>query len=327
MLECLRGENEIVLCGIDMKAQDAYDFLLGNGIEVYCFAVNELTLGCMHRLFGKKIIDFNEAVSICQNPIFIECSSKNSAWGLGDVDYYDYIGYKRNERYILLRDYLELPGNNLLNVLKKTELVMAGERNLCERLHEYFVQKNILVKGYLRTLPEDLHPRNMPEVSVGDINENMLCIIVSPVYHSYTKSGKIKEAKRQRVAFVRENEIDNFTDYFCDMVSFINIESDNAVKYREECLKPKRIVLGSILSGNGNEFFRSLLDFHPQILSINYCDFNNQLFWICVHLSMERAENILSLFWKLIEGDSWDIGDKWDVFDRSAFEKKIMQAV
>lgn len=308
LFKCLREEKEIILCGIDKKSQDAYDFLMSNGIEACCFAVEELKIDCIHRLFGKKIITISEAMNAFQNPVFIDCISQYSAWGLGKVDYFDYIGYRRNEKFILLKDYVEIPENNLLNVLGEFKVVLSGDHYLCSRLYEYLRKKEILVAGYLHTLQEDLQPENMPEVSEDVIWEDVLCIIVEPVYRSETKEGLAgKEERNQRILFLREKGLDNYTDYFSDMVSFIHMEQDNVTKYSKEYLKPKRIVIGSVLPYNGNLFFRSLLDSHPYILSIYYCDLNNQLFWICVRLSMVSTENILPLFWKMIEGNEESI--------------------
>lgn len=320
LLAHLRGEKEVVLCGIDMSTQDAYDFLLENGIEACCFIVDELNVECIHRLFGKRIMSLNEATHSYQHPIFIDCHSKYSAWGPGNVDYYDYIGYKRNERFFVLRDYIEIPENNLLNALKNTKVILTGDHYLCGRLYEYLTQKAISVMGYLQTLNKDIQPENMPKTPIDDINADIMCIIVEPIYRSDARNGSVgKEERKQRIACLREKNIDNFTDYFCDITPFIRIEKDNDIKYRGNCFKPKRVVLGSILPYSGNIFFRSLLDSHPSVLSIYYCDLNNQLFWICVRLSMVHSENILPLFWKMIEGNEESI------LDRLAFVEKMEQ--
>ena len=318
LLDCLREEQEIILCGTDMRAQDTYDFLQSNGIAVSCFVVDEVGIGNMHRLFGKKILGFNEVVYFYQNPVFIDCTSRYSAWGLGKVDYYDYFGYKRNERFVVLRDYIEIPASNLLNAIKDTDVILTGDRYLCGRLYEYLLQNGISVIGFICMLSEDLQPPNIPEVPENKISEEAICLIVEPIYKSDTKKGFVgEEEKKQRIAYLRRKNINNFTDYFCDINSFIHIEKNNNVKYKN--LKPKRVVLGSIVGYNGNLFFRSLLDAHPFILSIHYCDLNYQLFWICVRLSMECAENILPLFWKLIEGNEKSI------FNKQVFVKKMEQ--
>lgn len=45
------------------------------------------------------------------------------------------------------------------------------------------------VRGYLHTLQEDSQPKNVPEMSVNTINEDNICIIVEPIYHSYARGG------------------------------------------------------------------------------------------------------------------------------------------
>lgn len=293
-----------------MKAQDAYDFLIAHGVEVRCFVVGELTASCMHELFGKEIMGLNEAMRKYPNAIFINCCAKHSAWGLGGVDFYDYMGYRRNVRYILLRDYMEVPGNNLLNVLKDIKVILTGDPYLCSRLYEYLVQKEVEVFGYLHTFDGDIQPENMPEVQNDFSSESVTCLIVVPQYYSYAKNERIGETeKRQCVVNLRERHIDDFTDYFSDMIPFINIEKDNDVKYKAQYLKPKKIVLGSIRPYNGTVFFRSLLDFHPFILSLPLCDTNSHLFWICVRLATQCSENILSLLRDWIEEDGRPLAD------------------
>lgn len=320
LVEHLHNEKEILICGTGMEAQDAYDFLIGNGIEPCGFVVNELSVESMHRLFGKKILGLHEAIWTYRNPVFIDCVSKNGAWGLGDVDYYDYLGYRRNESFITLRDYVEVPENNLLNVLESAEVVLLGNQFLCSKLYEYLMGKGILVKGYLHTLQKNLKLQNPPEILTNDISESVICLIVEPVSYSYAKFGIVGEKeKNQHAAYLRENNIDNFTDYFCTMLPFINVEKNNDIIYEKNYLMPKRVVLGSILYSSGNIFFRSLLDSHPHILSMDYCDLNDQLFWICMCLSTEKSENILPLFWKLInEGAS-------GIVNQLAFNAKMKQ--
>lgn len=71
------------------------------------------------KLFGKPILRKAEIERKFAEAVILECSAQNSAWGFGDVDAYDYEGYKRNKRYFLLRDYIEVPENNLTNILIK----------------------------------------------------------------------------------------------------------------------------------------------------------------------------------------------------------------
>lgn len=319
LVERLYEEKEVLIRGIDMDAQDAYNWLLNNGIEAKCFVLDELDFGYKRRMFGKRIMGLHEAMDTYHEPVFIDVSSKYSAWGNGSVDYYDYIGYRRDERFIALRDYVEVPGSNLLNALENTGVVLSGDRHLCGRLYEYLTRKDISVVGYLRTLQTDIKPENMPEVAIEAVGQDAMCLVVEPVYYSNPKGIYIgKEEKKQRLAYLKNQNINNYTDYFCDIIPFINIEKDNIVKYSKR-FKAKRIVLGSILDHSGNTLIRSLLDSHPNVLLMQYCDMNNQLFWLCVRLSMECVENIIPLFWKLIEGSEGSI------VDQAAFIRKMKQ--
>lgn len=144
-------------------------------------------------------------------------------------------------------------------------------------------------------------------------------MFVIPIYNSFIKNKWVgKEESDKCIEYLRERNINNYADYFSDMCSFIYIEKSNAVKYTQERLKPARIVLGSIEAGSGNEFFRNLLDSHPQILSMYYSELCNSLFWICVRLSTQNTDNILPLFWKLMEGDR-------SIFNREAFNETMEQ--
>lgn len=242
-----------------------------------------------------------------KHPVFIECSEKGSAWGMGEVDYYDYIGYRRNERYILLRDYAEIPDNGLSNALRDMEVALVGDVYLCRRLFEYLKEKEVRVLGYLNVSADNVEQCNIPECSAENVDEETICLVVEANYimlHRHRICGISKEeGKAGWGRYFEENHIDNYTLYFSDMLSFIHVEAARSGKYTKKYLTPKRIILGSIEGYNGNEFFRGLLDSHPSIMMMDYNDLNNNLFWICVSLSVEPAGNILALLWKLIEGN------------------------
>lgn len=322
LMERLRNEEEVILFGRGKKAQDAYDFLIGNGVEICCFAVVDLLPDrYRHNLFGKKILHIIEVMRKYQNPIFVDCGMKHSAWGLGQVDYFDYIGYRRNESFFMLGDYTEVPENNLLNTFRNANVFFTGNKFLCGRLYEYLKEKNVSVMGYLQIFQDDLQMSNMPEVQINAINEDNVCVIIEPSFYSYGKKTIVgMEKLPQCMEYLKGKNICNFTEYFSDISSFVKVESNTNIKYRKNFLLPKRVILGSIELLNGNLFFRALLDSHPSIIMfMNYSELNERLFEICVCLSMENAENILPLFWKLIEKN------KECITDKSAFDKKMEQ--
>lgn len=319
LLERLRGE-EIIILRAGWKEQDVYDFLLGNGIDICCF-VSEKQEEQAHRVLGKPVLSESEAWHRYQNPVYIEWRGIYSAWGGGSVDFYDYIGYKRNEKYILIRDYADVPQNNLLNVLKNTQIALMGDNYLCTRLYGYLRQKMIPVTGYLGIPSEDIVSLGLPELRNEDVNDKTLCLLVEPRYYivgDMAERQEVEEKKKRLIEYGEKNRIDNYTDYFSDMVSFINIEADADVKYTKAWMKPKRIVLGSIEPLSGNIFFKGLIDGHPSIATMGYCKLNNNLFWICVRLSVVEAERVLPLLWEMI-------GDSGSIFNPAAFNEKMTE--
>lgn len=129
---------------------------------------------------------------------------------------------------------------------------------------------------------------------------------------------EMTEKKRRLIEYGRENGIENYTDYFSDMVSFISIEADEKVKYTKAWMMPKRIVLGSIEAVNGNVFFKGLVDGHSSIAAMGCCKLNNNLFWICARLSAVEAEGVLPLLWEMVEGSEL-------IFNPAAFNEKMRE--
>ena len=101
LFDFLKTQNELVILGSGREELDVYDLLIGKNIDVCCF-VNDNYSEQSHKMFGKNIISSIDARNKYKKPIFIECSNKYSAWGFGGVDYYDYIGYRRNKNFFLI---------------------------------------------------------------------------------------------------------------------------------------------------------------------------------------------------------------------------------
>lgn len=319
LLERLKGENEIIILGTGQEEQDAYDFLKQNGISVCCFVDAKYNDRC-HRLFGKNILRPWKVRHVYRNPIFIDCTSQNSAWGFGEVDDYDYLGYLRNERFFFLRDYVKIPRSNLINALENMEVILAGDAGLCNYLYKYLKRKNISVKGYLAVdaLMESMELQEMPKYSAEDIDKETMCLVIYPKFFGKRKlEEKYGEIMRQFDSYLIKYNFDNYTYYFSDMLPYISMEENN--KYTKKYLRPKSVVLGSIDGANGTHFFRGLLDNHPNILMLQYGILNEYLFWICIRLSIVGVSDVLSLFWKIVESD------KDEFADSSAFNFKMEQ--
>lgn len=311
LLTRLRGEKEIIIYGTGRKEQDAYNYFMENGIDVCCFVGMNYDECSSHKLFGKNIISGLEARNTYKNAIFIDCISRHSAWGFGRIDYYDYIGYRRNRQFIVLEDYVQVQKNSLFNVLQKNRSVLLGDEYLCSRLFEYFKENQIWVEGYVNILSLEYNQKQMPRLDIEDINSEVICLIVDLEFFdpAILHTQERIELKQRIIAYLKEKGIKNYSDYFSYLESFIRIEENVKSKYNRASLLPKKIVIGSIEGYNGKTFFRDLLDGHPSIMMIHYNKLNDDLFWICSCLSMEKGENILPLFWQMCDKNILDNPD------------------
>lgn len=322
LLDRLLHEKEIIIFGSGREAQNVYDFLIGNGIDISCF-VSENYDEQSHRLFGKDILNSLEVRKKYKNPVFIECNGKHSSWGSAGTDYYDYIGFKRNENFFLIKDYIDIVGNNLENILIDKEIILIGDIELCIYLAEYFKQKNLLVLGYLSQVTEMDDTDQIQRITFDDMDryENIIILIVLAEYYQSDQKHNQELRKKKIKNFLQENDWYDYTDYFSYTTSFIKIGELSNVKYTRNSLLTKKIILGSIESNSGNSFFRGLLDNHPNIMMMNYCDLNNNLFWICIRLSIYKSRQIIDVFSDICNSDAVCLG----INDICRFKGKLRQ--
>ncbi|MBD5489832.1 MAG: hypothetical protein HDR13_13760 [Lachnospiraceae bacterium] len=297
-IDILRNSKEIIIIGTNQAAQDVYDYMIGQGIDICCF-VNEEKAEQSHRLLGKSILSLQKAKITYENPIFIDCTFRNSAWGFGQVDYFDYMGYRRNEKYFMIKDYVNVSGNSLINVLSRCEVVLVGEAYICKCLYDYFSSKGVFVIGYLDVQSQNIRWDEM-RIEAQDVNVEAIYLLAAPDFFisneiNYQEPYKLKNSL---IEYLKEIEIDNYSDYFSYMPSYMNMYEGNGNKYFHKQLIPKRIIIGSIEGGNGSIFFEGLLDGHPNILLLPNT-FAGSLFWMGIRLSTVESEDILSVFWEL----------------------------
>ncbi len=322
LFEWLRDEKEIVILGTGMESQDAYDALSEKEIYVSCFVDDGQGIDT-HKLFGKSILDDFEAMNKYRNPIFIDCVSQNSSWGGGKLEYYDYLGYERNKQIFFLKDYIKIEGKCLIKSVSATKTFLAGDVHLCKYLYDYYKRNMVVIEGYLDIEGKEDEIEELPRIEADSIDSGMMCLIVIPEY--FTPRNLQLEAMNRVVTYLKENGIDNYSNYFSYALPFIRLEGLSSVRYTKGRLKPKRIVLGSIEGCCGNVFFRSLLDGHPSIMMTNYNHvndtlLNDNLFLLCIRLSTEKSENILAFFWRIYEAEGRD-----EICDKKVFNQKMSE--
>lgn len=295
----LKEMEAVAILGTDMEAQDVYDWLQQMEVEVECFIINGRGIH-KEKILGKPVLNCWEAMSrYGRKMAFINCYERNSAFGGGGsgLDSFDYWGYERNKMFFCLKDYTQLPGNNLKFVLSDQKIVLAGDYYLCERLADH-LKCNCYGQGkicYL-ALPGDVEINGtLNIIDESKLRSDMLCLIVAPQYifgkeTDITLKDQIKNA-------LNSNKVFMYSDYFSNVESFVNFEKNRENKYPHEDLRIKRIALGSTQVCCGNFFFKGLLDGHPQIALLDYADYlSSNLFWLCIRLAGRSGDEVISLF-------------------------------
>ena len=295
LLEQIRDEKEIVVIGTDLYSLNVANLLLNNGIDILCFTSENQT-DQQYRVLGKKVLSKCEIRKNTRNPIFLECRAKNSAWGEGGIDQYDYEGYRRNQRFFLVKDYTDIPIGNLQSVLKGKKVILIGNLNLC-----YYVNHSLEeIEGCNVTYWDLLREHSAKEIrlpsTVEDEVEDAVCLLVEPQYFGdYEHVVQMAQKKELYLKKLREREVYNVTDYFSNNKVLISIEKKSAEKYTVPYLTPDKILLNISGHMSGNAFLIQILDGHPDILLMNsgIPRLISNLFLVCVQLAEERADNII----------------------------------
>lgn len=282
-------DKDIVIWGTGTDAQNVYNLLLRHGVEGSRFLCDSYD-DRKRLLFGKKIITPLEMRKRNGSIVMLDCFCEYSAWGTDAIDYYDYLGFYRNQELFAVRDYLKIPHDNLKAVLKGCNLLLAGDRALCEKAAGYL--KDAANAGqlvYVDVLGENTREvyanRVLRRMALEDVRTDWLCLVVMPDIYA-EKETAAAEKKREIIRRLEERGVFNYTDYFSRPQSFFTMEKETGQKCTDRRLTPKKIILGAIGANCGNTFVKELLDNHPSVLMItDFGFFNNHLFWICMMLA------------------------------------------
>ncbi len=324
------GKKQIGIIGTGEDSLNAYDLFLRYGIDISFFISDEKK----KELFGKKIICSIEEIKRLKNVVFIEACAKHSVWGFGNLDFYHYLGYRRNKEIFLLRDYVEIPNSGMLNILKyiigqcKRRIILIGDYWLCLKLKQILEeQKDENYSDslfYLDVFNEngnksDLHKIYKKETENSDIYLLLLC----RYYSCYTdESGKESYHKWVFGKYVKSLDGAKIIDYQIENTAFINhtVTSQN---YKNPSLKVKKIIIGSINGYSGHTLFRGILDNHPEIVLLDYGYLNDNLYSVCIRLAMETSGNIITMFWNIMKEISND-GRMYNLSEENWDEERIL---
>ncbi len=309
-LGILRKRN-VILLGTDAETQDAYDFLAGHDIEIAGFLNGETDREGM-KLLGKDILVYNDLrrFSDC---VLIDCHNENSVLG-GELDYYAYQGFRRDEDYFYLKDYMAVPSTKLAHLLRNAAVVLIGDKLLCRRVRRFLIKNGKPENEVL--FYEDID---------GKIDEASSWLGVPVVLRNYNTMSWYRWMKEVRACkkALSEKCIGNYTDYFTSFESFIGMEVTEPQALPQE-LRPKGVLLGCININSGNIFSHDCLDNHPNILHLGFTFLESHLFHYCLRLSEVEKTDIMRTFWTLITPE---LGSRFaaifpqkDVFDQACEE-------
>lgn len=309
IVDKLKGK-QIGILGTEIESLNVYDLLLGYGIDISCF-VSEEKGNQGRRVYGKELISFWDARKKFADIVLIDPSARYSAWGFGETDFYDYLGYKRNQMFYLIRDYIEIPHNGLQNILSYWvdslggRLILTGDIWLCQKLRMTMgaIDQDKVV--YIDILNEfEGKKAEIKKIDKREVHENDLCLILLPEYYGNhddsEKNTMVANRHRGYLSKINQLHISNVEFYDMDNRFVKECEKKKADDANFE-FKVKTIIIGASNGFSGNKFFRDLLDNHPDILMLDWSSLNNNLFWFCIRLSMVQSVDILASFWKLCE--------------------------
>lgn len=308
LVHSLKDETEIAILGDDRDAQDVYDLLREQGIEICCFAVKEKG---KDKLLGRKVMKVTDVMRHFRKPVFINCKDRYGALGNEETEYFDYRGYERNKQFFFIKDYIDVPSSNLVHVLHGKNVVLTGDWILSQMLSEYL---NLVEDG-------EVNVRYIkPEEKVSVEKDDILCLVI-PDYYSHDRETR-RHSLNAKLANLGFND---YTEYFTCSRSFVLVDlylKRSKEKYTISELTPKGILLGRIPGWSGNYFFRGILDGHREVLMIPlYCDFNVNLFYYCIRLAQLDSEYILSAFWEMYEEEAY--ASEKDFAGRQSFNNSM----
>lgn len=328
LLQNLNKSEIVVLKDIGEDSIRACDWFFKNGIEKICFLVYE---DQNKRLIaGKELLCFEEICKKYTNISLIDCNSKFSAWGPGDLDYYDYMGYRRNVNYFCLKDYIDLSYGDMKYLLREKDIVLTGDIFLCKKFYSYYEHKQICNSlVYYDILDEkkgEFYNGQMPLGEESCIKRSAFFLVIAPEYNYNTREmwSHNKDRVNSKI-YVDKLEQKGYFNYIV-MKNIIPYNQYNDTNKYSCCkLIPKAIIIGAVLGACGNLVLRDVLGKYNKILTINYGFLNGNLMLFCVKLAGERSSDILKIFWKLIREA---VGEKWiksEFCDVEAFNNKLTE--
>lgn len=214
------------ILGTGKDSLDAYDILLKHDVEICCFVSENMAVQGK-RIFGKPVFGRKQVEMKWEDIVFIESGQKNSAWGFGQTDMCSYLGYRRNKRFFLLRDYMEISSNGYENILKhiikstRGRVVLVGDvwlsLKLKQLLDTYALYYDQVV--FCDVFEKYKELKNMCiQICVNEIQKEDYCLLLFPGYHGCFLDNAASILYRQSLLNNYKDELEKFG--FVDIVEY-----------------------------------------------------------------------------------------------------------
>lgn len=330
----LMSDKPIAILGTDDNALNTYDFLLANGIDICCFITNAWS-ETQPEIFGKIVVSRAEAMNASDEFIFVQGDKKYSAWGFGETNLYHYFGYERNEKFILLQDYVDIPNNGFINILgywvsyMPGRMVLLGDPWMClmleNALSTYVKRQNnkIVYCDILnRYAEEDIR---MLQIQEQELEKKDFCLLLMPKYFGcyfgkkFSKGYRTELIKKYRDELKRLG-IDHLRYYPYEKMEWAI--SNDTMEVFDSKFKIQRIVLGAINGYSGNLLFGGILDGHPQIIQMRNGYLSENMYYLCMRLCKEPVSKIPAMLWK-IYGEGFYKDEEFEFPQRKIFNDNL----
>lgn len=312
-LQILRTKFVGIL-GTGKGSLNAYDALLKHNVEICCFVTENIDVQGK-KIFGIPVFGRKQVEMIWKDIVFVESDKKNSAWGFGQTDICSYLGYKRNKRFFLLKDYMEIPANGYENILMHKIKISLGRTVLAGDIWLSFKLKQILDRltehddqiVFCDIFGKYKESKNMlKQIAVNEIQKEDYCLLLFPGYYGCFLDHAASVLYRESLLTDYKKELEksgivDVVEYPFDDARFMDcLEIKEECDYGEKSIFiPNRILLAQINSHSGNVFFSQILEGHPNIVMIPYSYLSSNLYSICIRLAMIPSSAILQMFWSL----------------------------
>lgn len=323
LLEKMKG-SKVAIIGTGWESLTSFDLLSKNGIWNVCF-ISSLPWDENRLIAGKPVLSEEQVCLLNDNIIMLDCCNEHSAWGCGEIDYYDYIGYRRNKSIFYIKDYLHnISFGHLDHILKGKSIILVGDILLCKRFYDYYIQQHRNIH-YYNILNEDhdrLHDDTMPFVKKENIDVTDIFLIFYVEYK--TEKTNYDNDRITKTTYINKLRSEGYYNYIIIPFDIPLNQIINKNKYSDSRLKPKAIILGALHGDSGTALLRQALESFD-VIKLKHGLLNENLTEFCVRLSGEKSEDVMKLFWKLAKQAVGEKNIKSEFSNVAKFEKKMQE--